>query len=380
MVKKIKVLQVTTSIVRGGTEAYIMNNYLNIDHDEFHFDFYLFEDRVDAYQKEINELGGKIIIGASPNIMNLYRFIKLLIKCNKENGPYDVVHAHTNFNNAWVLLAAYLSGVKNRISHSHTSGFEITQSKVKENYNRLKRMIINKLSTSKIAASTEAGIWLYGEEQFQKNGTVLRNGISVKKIQNVSNDEIRALKKSFNLLDNQLVFGNITRFDNNKNQEFVLDIFKEIKLMHPNSILLLGGNDGGKLQHTLTKVEELGLKDVVQFIGVRADIEVCLKLLDAYIFPSYIEGLGIAALESQAAGTPIFSSDTVPKEVDIGVGLIHFLSLDNGPEYWAKYILTYLKSINRLDNKRIEEAFESKGFSIEDSVKELEYLYSSHGR
>lgn len=103
----------------------------------------------------------------------------------------------------------------------------------------------------------------------------------------------------------------------------------------------MGGLDGSQLSYIKEKVSRLNIEDRVRFIDVRNDMNVCLYLMNAYLFPSLYEGLRIALLEAQAVGLPCFTSSEVSKEVDMGLNLVHFLDLDKGEKYWAEYILNH---------------------------------------
>ena len=80
-------------------------------------------------------------------------------------------------------------------------------------------------------------------------------------------------------------------------------------------MLLLGG---GELQDTIkSKVEKLNLCDSVIFCGVRTDVNKYLCAMDAFVFPSTWEGLGIVAIEAQASGLECYLSRELPKEVEV---------------------------------------------------------------
>lgn len=56
------------------------------------------------------------------------------------------------------------------------------------------------------------------------------------------------------------------------------------------------------------------LVDKVHFLGVREDIPELMIMMDGFVFPSIHEGLGIVAVEAQAAGLPCLISEGVPDE------------------------------------------------------------------
>lgn len=95
-----------------------------------------------------------------------------------------------------------------------------------------------------------------------------------------------------------------------------LDRNKDIKERKSDAYLLLLG--GGELQDTIkSKVEKLNLCDSVIFCGVRTDVNKYLCAMDAFVFPSTWEGLGIVAIEAQASGLECYLSRELPKEVEV---------------------------------------------------------------
>ena len=72
------------------------------------------------------------------------------------------------------------------------------------------------------------------------------------------------------------------------------------------------------------------------FAGSRGDVPQLLKAaIDVFVFPSRYEGLGLAAVEAQAAGVPCVIADVIPPEVEVLPELVHWQSLYDPPTAWA---------------------------------------------
>jgi glycosyltransferase EpsF len=372
-----KILQVLSCFQYGGTEAYVMNNLRNIDKSEFQFDFWIAQSCESqfissAYINEIKSIGGNVFYGKTQK--SKLAFMQSLSKHISENGPYDAIHSHVNIANSWVMIVAYTKGINIRISHSHaTSGLD-SKYNIKHFYHEALRVVINIFATKKLACSQAAGNYLYGSKYFSNHGEVVNNGIDINKFIDVNINAIAEIRQKYNIKEENFVIGNITRFDAIKNPGFSVDVFNELHKKRTNSILILGGVDGGQLSDTIEKVKQLGIEEYVRFIGVRKDINVWLHIMDAYILPSLNEGLGIALLEAQAAGLLSFASEGVSNEVDVGLGLVYFLDLSKGPQSWANYIDTKYKKTN-ITSSVICSFFEQKGYSINTSIKRIEEIY-----
>lgn len=363
-----RVLQVVSCLELGGTEAFIMNNYREIDRSQVQFDFLVFVEKEYPYAPEIQRMGGRIFFCGKPQLKRIRNFVKRVQKVIKENGPYDAVHSHANISNSWVLLAAKKAKVPIRVSHSHA----ICGKGKLFLYTKFKKFLLKRTLTTSLACSEEAGVSLYGSDFFYKKGGVLHNGISLEKF-NIG--ESAALKREFKITENSLVLGNITRFDENKNQVLTVEILAQILKQEPNAVLLLGGPDAGYLEIVKKRVIELGCEDNVRFIGPRTDVPQCLQLIDVYLFPSFSEGLPFALLEAQASGCECFASAGVPKAVDMGLGCVHFLDVKAPVEYWAEQILFHYKNRVRPTQEQIEQAFSSNGYHIKETSQRLLKIY-----
>ncbi|HWQ14135.1 MAG TPA: glycosyltransferase, partial [Roseiflexaceae bacterium] len=112
--------------------------------------------------------------------------------------------------------------------------------------------------------------------------------------------------------------------------------------------------------------------------GARDDIPALLGALDLFIFPSHYEGLGIALIEAQAAGVPVLASRAVPAESDVGLGLVRFASLEEGPARWAA-AGAGLAAAPRPAWEERRRAIEAAGYDLERLVARLTAWYGTEG-
>ena len=75
------------------------------------------------------------------------------------------------------------------------------------------------------------------------------------------------------------------------------------------------------------RIEAAGLGERIAFAGVRRDIGRLMAGADALFFPSRAEGLGMVAVEAQAAGLPVLASTGVPRECVVVPELVRFLAV-----------------------------------------------------
>ena len=328
-------LHITGSFLKGGTEAFILNYLSEIQsHQQYIFDIYCFGQADDDKRKQIEDAGGKIFFGPSPSKRQL---IKALLSFNNflfTHREYDVIHCSANFDNFIYLHVANLYDLSIRIEHGHDTLTGIQFSKINKLINAGKRICNNYNSNKVFACSAEAGRDIVGAKYFDKHGMIIPNSINYKKFLNVSQDKVKAIIDKYNL-KNKKVFGNISRFEEKKNQQFIIKLFESYHKNNKNSVLILGGVDGGKQSEIQSLVSSMSCSNAVVFIGPRNDVELWLNIFDVYMMPSLFEGFGISAIEAQISGSFVLASNNLPKLSDVGVHRISYLSLDD-EKSWLK--------------------------------------------
>ena len=82
----IRIAHIIGKWLGGGVESVVMNYYRNIDKNKIQFDFICDEDSTDIPYKEIEELGGKVIL--IPPYQKLFKYhneLKRVLKKNEIN-------------------------------------------------------------------------------------------------------------------------------------------------------------------------------------------------------------------------------------------------------------------------------------------------------
>ncbi len=359
----IRILHEIAKLDAGGVEALLMNIYRNIDRSRVQFDFLVH--REDGfYEDEVLKLGGRIYRAAPFNPLKHREYIESMDIFFKEHPEYKILHAHSDLN-FWSLMVAKKNGVNVRIAHSHN---------VKTNWNLkllfmyYQKMRINRYVTHKFACSMDAARWAYGKKIKNEDVTIVKNGIMIEKFQR--NDEIRYMYRKKLGLENKFVVGHVGRMVPQKNHDFILDVFNEICKKQENAHLILVG-DGPLAETIKKKIGRLGLQDKVSLLGLRNDVNKIMQAMDIFLFPSIFEGLGIVALEAQAADIPIICSEFVPEDVDVTEYIEH-CSLECSPEDWANKIIEFCK---RTFIQNGADAVKNSGFDILEVTKKMQDFY-----
>jgi glycosyltransferase involved in cell wall biosynthesis len=108
----------------------------------------------------------------------------------------------------------------------------------------------------------------------------------------------------------------MARLEPQKGHRILLQALSLLRAEFPNIRLICLGT--GALKDELTKtVRDLGLENIVRFVGFRSNVGDWLAAVDIGVLPSFYEGLPLTAVETLAAGIPLVATavDGTPEVV-----------------------------------------------------------------
>lgn len=372
MAKQLKILYFVDRMLIGGIQKLVLEIAKNIDKEKFQLDFLLLDDGKEyELENTLKNLKCKVYKLKSVWIKNPFDYINYYIKMKnffKETGKYyDIVHLHSSSKNFLFLYLAKKSNIKVRIAHSHTTGFK-TSNYLKETIGNIMKYFLVKNATNFMACSKDAGKWLFGEKKV-KDIIVLKNSIDISKYK--YNEKIRKkIREEFNLLEDDIVCGNVGRVVEQKNHKFLLEIFKEVLKINNKYKLLIVGDYNNSLKEELDKyVKKFDMSENIIFTGFRNNSNEYLNAMDLFLFPSKVEGLGIALIEAQSNGLKCIVSENIPEEAKVSDNVIT-INLNNEKD-WVEKIINIDKTRNDC-KKQIEDA----GYDIKEMVRKLGSYYS----
>ena len=364
MNEPIRVLQFSLSENIGGIETFLRNLYKQFNHDEIQFDF-VTTYNCPVYKTELIASGALIYKVPSPkNFIGYYLAIKRIIAENK----YSVVHINKNSGADLVpFLVCKKLGVPVVIAHAHNT--KSTVGKLADIFSCINRSRLDKYATHYFASSEEAAHWMFGKKFCEQNNVpLLKNAICLSDF-SYHPDKRNEVRHRLAVID-KFVVGHVGKFSGRKNHEFLLEIFKEIHARKPESVLLLAGT-GPLVAQVQQKAHTLGIGDSVMFMGAQNNVNEYFAAMDAFVMPSLLEDLPVAAIEAQAAGLPVFLSDTIDNEIEI-TGSVKWLSLEQPPSIWADMILNTCEVMERTPQ---DEAIKNAGYDMAEIANQLKDVY-----
>lgn len=319
----------------GGIESFLKNVLLNLKTDGLEIDIVAAELRKSVFTRELQDAGVRFVelSGSLHNLLKNHRMFRRLL----DERRYDVLHlnAYQGMTLCYARLAQR-AGVPVRIAHSHNTALRGSALRpVKLALHDVYRRRYTRCATELWACSKAAAEFLFPSGELDRRGwRFIPNGIDTERFR--FQPEIREQVRRELGVGGNFVVGNIGRLCYQKNQGFLLDVLAELLKSRPESILLLVG-DGEDRASLEEKAKRLGIEAQVIFYGTSTQVERLLWAMDVFAFPSRFEGLGIAALEAQAAGLPVVCSEHVPEEARV-TERVYSLPLDPTAARWSRAI------------------------------------------
>lgn len=346
----------------GGITTVMLNYAARMDPDKVRIDFLVHGEPTGPREQEAVDMGAKVF-HAPCKRTHYWENRRALLSAMK---GYDIVHAHMDGMNGYVLKLAKQCGVPYRISHCHNTRF-LTNQPLRIWLHRRAADSIDSVATALYACSPEAGRFLYGDAPWEEGRvTIIRNAVALDRYAFSEGDRLR-LRREMGLED-RFVIGNVGRYEYQKNQGFLIDAFKETVAIRPDAVLLLAG-DGSDRPMLEEKIRVLGLTESVRLLGYRKDIDALLSAMDLFVLPSRFEGLGIVLIEAQACGLSCLASDQVPP--DTRVTQCRYLSLSD-PVAWGRQ----MAQEQRKEARAVSLApFIAAGYDIERESEKLQNRY-----
>jgi glycosyltransferase involved in cell wall biosynthesis len=369
-----RILHVVSSLEHGGIEVWLLQMLRRIDRDRYQMDFFVLRERAGALEQEVQTLGSRVLIARSPR--RVWQVGRDFSNALASYGPYDVVHSHVHHFGGLIVRMAARHGVPLRVAHSHndTRVVERHASWPRRCYLGLTRRWIRRFATDRIAVSRSAADDLFGPNWSRDpRCEIIPCGVDFTAF--AGSDSRLVTRQALGLPEDASVFGHVGRFHRRKNHGFLLEIAARLFARNERAYLLLIG-DGELMPEIKAQAHQLGIGDRVVFTGDRADVPILMQAMDAFVFPSHHEGLGLVLLEAQAAGLPCVLNEDLPEEADVVSSLMHRLPLTAPAAAWAERLLQ-VAGRAPLRRENALKAMSESEFGIERSVARLLRAYST---
>ena len=358
----------------GGIESFLCNTLLHMDRTELEIDLVcaVLKPSVFTGLLEASGVGFTELSGSLQALRTNWRRFRRLLGARS----YDAIHlnVYQGLSMVYARLARE-AGVPVRIVHSHNAALRKSPLKpAKLLLHGLSRRLFCREATELWACSEAAARFMFPRsERLRRGWQFIPNGIDAERFRFRSRERERVRRELE--LEGRFVVGSVGRLCYQKNQELLLEAIAGFRRGNVLLLLVGEGEDRAGLEK---RAAMLNLSDKVLFYGLSKRVEELYWGMDAFAFPSRFEGLGIAAVEAQAAGLPVLCSDRVPREACI-CGNVQRLPLK--PALWSD-ALAQLEPSQERDGGY--SAVCRAGFRIQDTARLLREAYmgaeADHGQ
>jgi glycosyltransferase EpsF len=351
-------------------------------------DFLVTSGKAGVFDEEAWQLGAKIfyVPFQRNNLIGFAREFRRILS----PGGYDAIHDHSDYVSGWHYLLAGHHRPPIRITHVHNPSYQI-----KANYGvtfvrRLTAAVGKKLVAryaTRIAGTSRQVLeeyGFYGPEFSSIPKGALHCGFHPERfLGEPAQAKARLCQEMGWPADSKIILfaGRIDRSADpmdpqaHKNAPFALEVGIESFRRDSHVRMLLAGELSPAVSTLQQRIDAGGCSGKIVFTGIRRDIEHLMLASDLLLFPSRGEGLGMVAVEAQAAGLPIIASTSVPRECVVAEELIRFLPLSDSPVAWSNVALGVLNA-PRPKPETFNQAVSASDFTTENSARKLLELYS----
>lgn len=132
------------------------------------------------------------------------------------------------------------------------------------------------------------------------------HGIGINPARLSQADDQMDIRQELNLKKEDFLCISVGELNENKNHQVVIKALGKLK--DPNIHYIICGK-GSQKENLKNLAKEQGVQKNIHLLGYRLDVVDICKQADLFIFPSYREGLGVAALEAMFCGLPLITSN-----------------------------------------------------------------------
>ena len=385
---EIRVLHVLDNLGMGGAETWLIEllRFWHQSGNAPQIDFLATGGAPGYYDDEVRKYASTIyyLRYGRTHIPSFARGIRQILR----GGRYGVIHDHGDYSAGWHFLFAGRALPAVRVVHVHNPAFQIRDNYGVSAIRRLTaqtgKALVGRYATH-IAGTSRQAICEYGfyAPRFDRIPKMaLHCGFDTVPFRDVAAARL-SLRREFDWPESARIILCAGRIDpwpdpghprNHKNSGFAISVGIEAARIDPSIRMVLAGTQSPAVPILEDRIAQAGLAGRIRFVGIRDDLRRLMYASDVLLFPSRGEGLGMVAVEAQAAGLPVLASTAVPRECVVIPDLVRFEPLQRGAPDWARALLEHAARPRDIAaaNKRVA----ASPFAIENSARALIDLYS----
>lgn len=330
------------------------------------------QEKINAFAKEMRAIGVHIVqidFARSPKKVGMQ--IKSILQVRKLlERKYALIHCHTPV--CAVIVRAEAQKYRRRYGTKvfYTAhGFHFFEGAPFKNW------LLFYPAEKWMSKYTDVLITLNKEDyaraktKFHAKKTVYIPGIGVDTKQFAMHHGGGEIRKELEIGTDERMLLSVGELNENKNHEVVIRALAKLERRY---CYIIAGQ--GRRREQLEKlIKEFGLEDRVKMVGFRKDVADFYGAADAFVFPSFREGLSVSLMEAMASGLPVVCSRIRGNTdlIDEGMGGFFFnpAEVDDVASSIEKLMGEDMKKLGRYNLQKI------KRFDLKIVEKQVEDVY-----
>ena len=307
---KIKVLQLIDGGFLGGGQANVLSIARNLDKEQF--EVCVAAAGEGSFETKVLSSGIPFIPLELPKLLRS-RYLKILQKVY-DGEKFDIIHTHGGVagfygrtlkkHNPLIKCVHTIHGL--HYIHSHNL-FRKSISRTIEQY------LVQYTDVTICETYNDYLAAIRNRIAGRANTQVIPNAIDISRFSNLKRNT--ELMGSLGLSPGDFICGNISRFDEQKNQKLILQAAYFLVKKYPNLKFVFVG-DGKYLKQMRDLTRESNIEANVIFTGEQKNLADYYSIFDIFIFPTLWEGMPYVLLEAMASRLAIICS-AIPNLLEV---------------------------------------------------------------
>ncbi len=252
---------------------------------------------------------------ASASPWGFFKAITALSRIIRQEN-YDMVNSHNRNASLAARIAAWRCGVPINLYTAHGYYFHDAQKPLAKSLTLQLERALATITTHTLSQSREdMQIMLARGYLRESQITWIGNGIDTSQFvpARERGTSQTVLRRRLNLPENTWLVSAVGRLVRGKGFQDLIAAFGALHARHSNThLVIIGGNIAQDIEpfaaHIRQQIEQAGLQQAITITGLVDNVEDYLAASDAYVLPSYREGLSRAMLEAMSCQLPVVAT------------------------------------------------------------------------
>ncbi len=307
---KIKVLQLIDGGFLGGGQANVLSIARNLDKEQF--EVCVAAAGEGSFETKVLSSGIPFIPLELPNLLRS-RYLKILQKVY-DGEKFDIIHTHGGVAGFYGRTLKKHNPLIKCVHTIHGLHYIHSHNLFRKNISRtIEQYLVQYTDVTICETYNDYLAAIRNRIAGRANTQVIPNAIDISRFSNLKRNP--ELMGSLGLSPGDFICGNISRFDEQKNQKLILQAAYFLVKKYPNMKFVFVG-DGKYLKQMRDLTRESNIEANVIFTGEQKNLADYYSIFDIFIFPTLWEGMPYVLLEAMASRLAIICS-AIPNLLEV---------------------------------------------------------------